>query len=322
MRVQGSLTLESAISRLGISEIVQLVLATGFGATAMKQGPLAVLRRDMWRRSVLSATFCKELAPKRGVDPEQAFLAGLLHDFGAVVVIACIEAAGDCPKMPEDSWRRLIESLHVEIGMIVAARWKLPEAIADTIAHHSAPMGAPKASRALVDLVALTDRINDVLERGTDADSPAMLQLSGLAPDEREKITRAMPKVAELLSAFETPKQSGPVSSVDRETTIIEGGWPVNFRIEGRDKDIELRCVALGPSVFTFVSPIAFPAAWLADLTLHGDPEVLKILSNVKTCEPMPDGTFMVTAQPFGLGGDEKKTWLAIVSRTRRAAMI
>ncbi|HEY4055537.1 MAG TPA: HDOD domain-containing protein [Kofleriaceae bacterium] len=321
MRVQGALTLEAAISRLGISEIVQLVLATGFGASAMKPGPLAVLRRDMWRRSVLSATFCKELAHKRGVDPEQAFLSGLLHDFGAVIVIACIEAHGDVPKMPEDSWRRLIESLHVEIGMIVAARWKLPEAISDTIAHHTAPMAGPKATRALVELVALTDRINDVLERGTDGDAATLLQVTGLAPDEREKIARAMPKVAEQLSAFEVPKQSGPISSVERETTIIEGGWPVDFRIEGRDKDVEFRCVALGPSIFTFTSPIVFPPSWLADLTLHGDPEVLKVLANVKTCEQMPDGQYMVTAQPFGLGGDEKKAWLAIVSRTRRAAM-
>jgi hypothetical protein len=83
-----------------------------------------------------------------------------------------------------------------------------------------------------------------------------------------------------------------------------------------------MRCVALGPNVFTFMSPVAFPPSWLADLTLHSEPEVLKVLANVKTCDQMPDGQFMVTAQPFGLGGDEKKTWLSLVSRTRRASMV
>ena len=66
---------------------------------------------------------------------------------------------------------------------------------------------------------------------------------------------------------------------------------------------------------------IVFLSSILGSLTLHGDPEVLKVLANVKTCEQMPDGQYMVTAQPFGLGGDEKKAWLSIVSRTRRASM-
>jgi len=321
MRVQGSLTLEAAISRLGIAEITQLVLATGFGATAMKVGPLAELRRSQWRRSVLSATFCKELAPKRGVDPEQAFLAGLLHDFGAVVVIACIEAQGDVPKLPEDSWHRLVEQLHIEIGMIVATRWKLPEPIADAIAYHASSLAAPKASRALVELVAMIDAVNDVLERQPACDAEALAGIRGLTPEERQRIAAAMPKVAEQLAAFEAPVTPNHLrSSVERETTVVEGGWPVDFVVEGKER-AEYRCVALGPNVFTFMSPTAFPPAWLTELTLHCDPANLKLLANVKSCDAMPDGQFMITAQPFGLGGDEKKAWLAMVSATRRASM-
>ena len=67
-------TLEAAISRLGLDELTRVVVATTIGGAAVAPGPLALLRRDQWRRSLLAAMFCKELAARRGVLPDQAYL--------------------------------------------------------------------------------------------------------------------------------------------------------------------------------------------------------------------------------------------------------
>ncbi len=321
-RVPGVLTLETAISRIGMQELLQVVTATGFGATAMRQGPLAVLRRDSWRRSLLSAMICKELAPRRGIDADQAFVAGLLHDFGAVVVLACIEAMPDAPKMPEHTWQKIVEDTHIDLGMIVATRWQLPEQVADVMAHHHEPAHAAVANRPLVELVAQVDQVIAILDKGADGGPNALAAAKGLAHDEIAAVVTMMPRVSEQLRAFEVP----PDKTTAMRRTLIETnylppleGWPVNFVIEGKNH-AEHRATMVGPNIIGFSSETSYPVAWLAELTLHDDDVNITMLANVKSCDKQVDGTYVVTAQPFGLGGDVKVAWTKLVSRTRKTA--
>lgn len=321
-RVPGVLTLETAISRIGMHELMQVVTATGFGATAMRQGPLAVLRRDSWRRSLLSAMICKEIAPRRGLDADQAFVAGLLHDFGAVVVLACIEAMPDAPKMPEHTWQKIVEDTHIDMGMIVASRWQLPEQVADVMAHHHQPMLAAVANRPLVELIGQVDEVIAILDKGTDGGPNALAAAKGLVHDEIAAIVTMMPRVSEQMRAFEVP----PDKTTVMRRTLIETnylppleGWPVNFVVEGK-AHAEHRATMVGPNILGFSSETSYPVAWLAELTLHDDDVNITMLANVKSCDKQADGTYLVTAQPFGLGGDVKAAWTKLVSRTRKAA--
>ncbi len=321
-RAPGVLTLEAAIARIGMDELMQVVTASGFGATSMRQGPLAVLRRDVWRRSLLSAMFCKEIAPHRGIDPEQAFVAGLLHDFGAVVVLACIEAMPDAPKMPEHAWQAIVDQTHVELGMIVAARWQLPEQVADVMAHHHEPTKATAANRPLVELILQVDDVIEVLDRGPAADPNALSMVSGLAPEEVTAIVAMMPRISEQLRAFEVPVDKTVVMRrMLIETALLPPleGWPVNFVVEGKGH-AEHRATMVGPNILGFASAFPYPVAWIADLTLHDDAGNVTMLANVKSCDKQADGSYLVTAQPFGLGGELKTAWSRLVSRTRKEA--
>jgi HD-like signal output (HDOD) protein len=321
-RAPGVLTLEAAIARIGMEELMQVVTASGFGATAMRQGPLAVLRRDVWRRSLLSAMFCKEIAPRRGIDAEQAFVAGLLHDFGAVVVLACVEAMPDAPKMPEHAWQAIVDEAHVDLGMIVAARWQLPEQVADVMAHHHQPMMAATANRRLVELIGQVDEVIAILDRGPAADQNALSTVKGFEHDEIAAIVTMMPRVSEQLRAFEVPVDKTVVMRrMLIETSFLPPleGWPVDFVVEGK-AHAEHRATMVGPNILGFTSSFAYPVAWIADLTLHDDAGNFTMLANVKSCDKQADGTYIVTAQPFGLGGDLKTAWSRLVSRTRKAA--
>jgi hypothetical protein len=282
-------------------------------------GPLGILRRDQWRRSLLSAMFCRELAARRGVAPDQAFLAGLLHDFGAIVVVACLESLGvaSLPVMPEASWRRLVEDLHVEFGMVVVARWKLPEPLAEVITSHHSPHTCMRVYRPLVQLVAIVDQIVEILDR-PEGGITALAEVPGLEHDERFRIGALMPKVAEQMARFETPAARDVGSVVARSPGPLEGGWPVDFAIEAK-QHAEYRACALAPSALAFRSAVMLPPAWLVEVTLHCAPDTIPMLIHVKSCDAQPGGTFLVTAQPFGLAGEDKAAWIRLIGRTRAA---
>jgi HD-like signal output (HDOD) protein len=322
MKSSAPVTLDAAVKKLGLEELTRIVIATTVGAVAGAPGPLALLRRDQWRRSLLAAMFSRELAGRRGIAPDQAFVAGLLHDFGAIVVLACLESLGKnkLPTLSEATWCRLVEDLHVEFGMIVVSRWQLPEPIAEVIAHHHSPHSCMRVHRPLVQLISVVDQIIAVLDRGANGGLAALGEVPGLEHDERYRIGALMPKVAEHMAKFESaPQREIPSAIAPAPGSPVEDGWPVDFFIEGRNL-IEYRACALTPSTFAFRAPVTLQPAWLAELTLRCVPDTITMLANVKTCTPHGDGSFFVTAQPFGLAGEDKNAWLRLIERTRRAA--
>ncbi len=321
LKSSAPLTLEAAVGKLGLDELTRVVIATTVGVVANAPGPLAMLRRDEWRRSLLAAMFSRELAARRNVPRDQAFLAGLLHDFGAIVVLACLDSFGSArlPMLSEATWRRLVEDLHVEFGVIVAARWQLPEPIAEVVAHHHTPHTCARAHRPLVQLVAIVDQIIAVLDRDAGGGIAGLAEVPGLEADERVRIGALMPKIAEHMARFETPPQRASASSIAAPGNPVEDGWPVDFFIESSNL-VKYRACSLTPSTLAFRSPIMLQPAWLAELTLRCVPDQIPMLANVRSCQALPDGNFFVTAQPFGLAGEARNAWLRLVERTRTGA--
>jgi hypothetical protein len=158
-----------------------------------------------------------------------------------------------------------------------------------------------------------------VLDRGPGGGVAALAEVPGLEQSERYRIGALMPKVAEQMARFETPPQREVASSIAPSDSPIEDGWPVDFIIASKNFT-EYRACALTPSTFAFRSQSMLQPAWLAELTLHCAPDKIMMLANVKSCQPLPAGDFLVTAQPFGLAGDDKSAWLRLIERTRRGA--
>jgi HD-like signal output (HDOD) protein len=47
----------------------------------------------VWRQALTSALVCEALGSAFAVDPGEAFVAGLLHDAGKLLVLGCLEDA-------------------------------------------------------------------------------------------------------------------------------------------------------------------------------------------------------------------------------------
>jgi HD-like signal output (HDOD) protein len=67
-----------------------------------------------------------------GIDPEQALLAGLIHDIGSVAVIGGINRYPLLAKRPE-VLDYAIASLRLEAGMLTIKSWNLEDEFADVI---------------------------------------------------------------------------------------------------------------------------------------------------------------------------------------------
>jgi hypothetical protein len=198
----------------------------------------------------------------------------------------------------------------------VAARWQLPEPIAEVIASHHTPHTCSRVYRPLVQLVAIVDQIIDILDRGSAGDIAALVEVAGLEHDERFRIGALMPKVADTMARFEMPGERGVTSSIAVPTGPAIDGWPVDFPIESRSH-VGCRARALTEAALVFSSPTLLQPAWLADLTLRCTPDTITMLAHVKSCEVMPGGDYLVTAQPFGLAGGDKEAWLRLIERSR-----
>jgi HD-like signal output (HDOD) protein len=313
-------SLSAAIQRLGIQELVRLALAASLGAVATAPGPLVTLRRDTWRCALLSARLCHDLAERRGISPDEAYLAGLLHDFGAIAIVAGFEELGkesSLPTLPEVTWRAMVSRLHVPFGAAIAQRWKLPAAITQVIASYGLPPDAPRSP--LVKLVHLVDRAIEKLDRAPATGIAALLELGELSTNERYAIGAALPDVVAQMAAYAPTAEAPAVSSVEHAPRA-EDAWPVAFDVSHNNEVLQARAVS--PSSFELVARAPLPPKWLADVKLHVEPEPLAMLVNVKSCEQLADGSFAIVMQPFAVDGPVKAQWSALVERARGVAKV
>ncbi len=117
-------TVSEAVARLGVSATQQLVMS--FVLKEIFATEIAALKakmRAVWTHTQAMAVGAFVLSREfRVLEPERALLAGLLHDIGAVSLIAFAERF---PAVWEDpvTLDRVLDSLQGEVGSMVLARW-------------------------------------------------------------------------------------------------------------------------------------------------------------------------------------------------------
>ena len=139
-------TLRQALTRVGAQQVLRLVMAAA--QLSLYQSHLPLFKRHlaaMWKAAYASAIGAAWLAHKsgHGEQAEQAFLAGLLHDVGKLVILRAIEQltldkAFERP-LPDSVALEMIEALHCEFGYELMQRWNLPEDYSVIGRDHHAP---------------------------------------------------------------------------------------------------------------------------------------------------------------------------------------
>lgn len=181
--VERATSLLPAISRLGSNAVRTLMMHQSVrAATFSRKGVDKVLADILWKRSLASACIIRGLSQFTGVDGEEAFLIGLLHDIGSVIVLREVQKQQTVLKykIDIDTFEYFCDQCHQEFGELVAEDWNLPASLKDLIAdHHKHPQSDdPLRTERLV--IQLGDMINAMIGYGT----PASYKLMGSRPVE------------------------------------------------------------------------------------------------------------------------------------------
>lgn len=139
-------TVNDAVIILGMQAVRNLALAAASYDTLRKELPgYGMPQGVLWRHSLACACAAQVLARRtRAARMEEAFVAGLLHDVGKVVLsvhvgpqFEAIRALAELDNLPFHEGEKLILGFdHAEVGAQVAEKWNLPMSLCSAIAGH------------------------------------------------------------------------------------------------------------------------------------------------------------------------------------------
>jgi len=310
-RLEGSpiTALGRAIHRIGVRSLATVATAAGVGAQACARGPLMDLKFAVWRRSVTTALICQKLAAARDLDPEEAFLAGLLHGFGRTVAAACLEKllgtnAPSRPLSPAE-WFAMIDEHRATLAQLVAERWELPQELASAIG------AAPGSDLALARLLETADDVARAIDQN--------LPLEGLNLHDREKtllieFSRGLPDAIAALVDVPAGNRPPPPSAVAKPVTTLKG--------EVRDAELlvtdlrgraasALRATALSADGMRMLSDRPMQEGSLVHVNVAREPKPLKIWVSVMLSAP-EGGAFRVEVQLFTPSRELRAEWLEL----------
>ena len=162
---------------------------------------------DLWQHSTMVATISELLANRQPhLSPEEAQLAGLLHDIGVLPVLVRVE------KMPQIvSEPRVLEpilaTLHTQIGRKILELWRFPVELMEVAAEHE---NLKRENVGLPDYVDVVMAANLLSHMGSEhrmgsvdwSDVPAMELLEIKREDAEDILRYAGPRVAEFRQLF------------------------------------------------------------------------------------------------------------------------
>jgi putative nucleotidyltransferase with HDIG domain len=160
-------TIGQAISILGFKSVRTLVTAAGI--TGSFSAPESFDLESFWKHALATAALAKATAHRRHVSEEHAFLCGLLHDIGILVMAAGFPqhyAAVAAYRAEHDSYvheaeRAVLSMDHGLIGRALAEHWKFPALIQNVISDHHVDI--PET-----DLLAAVSHVADVMAHALD----------------------------------------------------------------------------------------------------------------------------------------------------------
>ncbi|MGS2723174.1 HDOD domain-containing protein [Porticoccus sp. GXU_MW_L64] len=165
-------TLDQAVVLLGMSALRTLVVASS--ATGMFPDMPGFDKEAFWKHSFQVASLSQKLAKAAGLDANVAFMCGMLHRIGDLLIrlanpslsadIDSYEEMGACRA---ESQKNLMGLDYAEVGEALAERWDFPEVIQQTIACQLEPQDY-EGEENYAALLAVADHLLCSVAKGLD----------------------------------------------------------------------------------------------------------------------------------------------------------
>lgn len=161
-------TLRDAVVYMGLKSLLSIVTVHALSGFSPRNTAKV---QSLLRHSLATGMIAKQLARDLGYNHDQAFICGLLHDLGWIIMLELLSEYD----LPTEKRDQLINDHHTVVGSLVAKKWNLSEDIQEVIRCHHDPLNAHHYTK-LVEIVHIADLL-------TKNDIPVQdLVLSPLAP--------------------------------------------------------------------------------------------------------------------------------------------
>ena len=161
--------IKDAVTYLGFATVRNLVLSAEiFSQWLAPKGLGDVDPEQLQTHAQCAAAACKALAGGRA-SPDDAWLAGLLHDIGYWILIQeCPRELADAIELARreglsllECERRITGATHAEIGAYLLGLWGLPYAVVEAVALHHTPKAVTPHGYDLVGALAVSHSLLD-----------------------------------------------------------------------------------------------------------------------------------------------------------------
>ena len=212
-------SINRAIVLLGLNAVKNIAIAASL-AKLFRGGKIAnnFDARDLWTHAIACATGTKLLAQHAGLGlPDEAFLAGLIHNIGIMVEIQArrpkfVQVMEKLDKEPGATLRdvesEILGANHEQFGTALCKLWKFPQSFQYVTGFHHEPMSLNDKNRMLTGLVHIADVLTARLElgftRGTETTdlNPELLLFLNLNQEQIEQVAQALPEAMEETKAL------------------------------------------------------------------------------------------------------------------------
>jgi HD-like signal output (HDOD) protein len=124
-------SLAHAVAWLGFDEVANIAFTLALQGKMLDVKGQQHKARRLWRHSLASALWSRQLAHMLARETGMCYLCGLLHNIGKVVTLGAVhdlaERAGK--KLAGEEYDRLIETFHRHMGARVVTAWALPSPV-------------------------------------------------------------------------------------------------------------------------------------------------------------------------------------------------
>ncbi len=253
-------TISRAVVILGFTGIRNLAL--GFGTVeALSTMGSSLDMTAFWSHAMATAAAAQSLAPfvNRRTDPEEAFIAGLMHDIGAYVLASAVpDEYQDILQGPAD--QRLLQEqeqmgfTHAKVGQGLLKFWELPDPFCNAARFHHDIDVAAGGDQPLTNLVALADILACIHggEFETEASESDLHRLRSAAGLKSEHLYAALEAMESKLSEMaEFMKIAGAGASLKKaDQSLPEMGCVVVTTDEPRRELVDCLLAHLGHRTF------------------------------------------------------------------------
>lgn len=171
-------SIRDAIAFLGLKQVRQLAMHAGvFDLFVGKTDKESLRRRAWWRHSLDTAVCAKWMASQlRGLNPEEAYAAGLLHLIGKTIMdrsdpemYSMVMMASEKAVPTLIAEKHFFGCNHVAVGAAICAKWNLPPELVEAVAYAEETDSEQADLRACI---AIGHTIAELATHGVQGDRP------------------------------------------------------------------------------------------------------------------------------------------------------